>query len=329
LKGVGLPSVIILCTGNSCRSILAEALWREESTGDWSCSSAGTDPTGSVHPLALRALEEHNIPIVDLCSEPLEKYAEQEFDLAVTVCDDAHQQCPAFPGARKTLHWPVPDPAMHVSEDDSGTAAVEVFRTARDVILHKIQRFLRTLEFSSRLKELIDQLPGNITDERHAAYLGIVDQCSDVLVESQPWKRVPAIIGEQMHPFGWHWNGIYHLQGSTPHRRLTLGSAWGPPVCATIEEMPGSRSGMCFDAVDQGSLLVARDVKSWPGYVSCDGESGLQTISGMARPLLDAQGNVVAVWDVDIVEKLHPCDGLFIDALLEGICGFEIPGRKR
>jgi len=86
---------------------------------------------------------------------------------------------------------------------------------------------------------------------------------------------------------------------------------------------------MCFDAVDQGSLLVARDVKSWPGYVSCDGESGLQTISGMARPLLDAQGNVVAVWDVDIVEKLHPCDGLFIDALLEGICGFEIPGRKR
>ena len=88
------PTVIILCTGNSCRSLLAEALWREEAGGSWQSFSAGTRPTGQPHPMALRVLAEDEIPTADLKSEGIGDYQGQKFDLAITVCASAGDECP-------------------------------------------------------------------------------------------------------------------------------------------------------------------------------------------------------------------------------------------
>ena len=319
------PTVIILCTGNSCRSLLAEALWREEAGGSWQSFSAGTRPTGQPHPMALRVLEEDEIPTADLKSEGIGDYQGQKFDLAITVCASAGDECPVFPGAAKTLHWPFPDPADHVSVEDQSEEGLQIFRIAREAIRQRIQRYLASLRFEKSLLELIEQLPGDLDATRLAAYRNLVMASGGIMDQPDAWGQLPVVIEKEMQSLGWEWNGIYHLHGQTPNRRLQLGSAAGPPVCATLEEIPGERSGMCFDAVRHGRLLVAADVRSWPGYVSCDGESGLATVSSIVRPLLDENGEVVAVWDLDAVKPVHPCDALLMDALLEGFSAFGPP----
>ena len=319
------PAVIILCTGNSCRSLLAEALWREETGGSWQSASAGTRPTGRPHPMALRVLEEDEIPTADLISQGIEDYQGQKFDLAITVCASAAEECPVFPGAAKTLHWPFPDPADHVSFEDDSEDGMQIFRIAREAIRQRIQHYLAALQFEKTLLELVDQLPGDLDQDRRAAYLRLISGCAEIMDQPEAWSGLPELIRQEMQSFGWAWNGIYHLHGKTPHRRLQLGAAAGPPVCATLEEIPGERSGMCFDAVRHGRILVAADVQSWPGYVSCDGESGLATVSSIVRPLLNQDGDVVAVWDLDALEAVHPCDALLMDALLEGFSAFGPP----
>ena len=319
------PAVIFLCTGNSCRSLLAEALWREESGNQWRCESAGTRPTGQPHPMALRVLEEDEIPTADLKSQSLQDFEGMSFDLAITVCSSAAEECPVFPGAKKTLHWPFPDPADHVAVDDVSEEGQQIFRVAREAIRQRIQHYLAAVNFEKSLLELIEQLPGDLDEKRLSAYRRLVSASAAVMDRPDGWARFPAVVQQEMQSFGWAWNGIYHLHGQRPHRRLQLGAAAGPPVCATLEEIPGERSGMCFDAVRHGRILVAADVQSWPGYVSCDGESGLATISSIVRPLLNSDGDVVAVWDLDVVEAIHPSDALLMDALLEGFSAFGPP----
>lgn len=277
--------------------------------------------------MAIRVLEEEGIPTKDLKSLSLSMYQEQPFDLAVTVCSSAAEECPVFVGAKKTLHWPFPDPADHVGVADESEEGLQIFRVAREAIRQRIQRYLAALDFESTLTEWVDQLPGDLSDDRLHAYRRLIHGCAEIMDRPDSWALLPAVIQKEMKNFGWAWNGIYHLHGKQPNRRLNLGFAAGPPVCATLEEVPGHRSGMCFDAVRHGRILVAKDVKKWPRYVSCDGESGLATIASMVRPLLNSIGEVIAVWDLDSVEQIHPCDALLMDALLEGFGALGCPSE--
>jgi arsenate reductase len=130
--------VLILCTGNSCRSQMAERIWENVGAGTWQCDSAGSKPSGYVHPLALVALQEIELSVEGLSSKSIDEFADQEFDLVVTVCDNAKGSCPTLPG-RQALHWPFDDPADAEGTDDEKLA---VFRRVRDEISAKIKAYL-------------------------------------------------------------------------------------------------------------------------------------------------------------------------------------------
>ena len=131
--------VLILCTGNSCRSQMAEALWESLGKGEWQSESAGSKPSGYVHPLAIEAMEELGVDISANSSKSLDQFRDEPFDLVVTVCDNAKESCPVFPGAAKTLHWPFDDPADATGSDEEKMA---VFRRVRDEIKQRIQAYL-------------------------------------------------------------------------------------------------------------------------------------------------------------------------------------------
>ena len=312
--------VLVVCTGNSCRSALAEALWRHHWDGDCEVRSAGSAPTGQVHPLVPEVLRERGIDASGLVSEPLSRFEGESFDLVVTVCDEARESCQAPSGGVRTLHWPFPDPAVF-TEGASPEDALQVFRSARDTIEGRILRFRDSLVgargFGARLRQIHAQLPAPPPDDRSLAFLSLVEAIEGGIVsEHSVWEQLPAWILERYAPFGWGWNGIYRLRGLPPNRRLELAAAAGPPVCATIDERPGGFgvSGMCFDAIHAGHPLVAADVKSWPGYVSCDGESGLGTVAGIAVPIAPSRAPI-AVWDLDSTAPLDPSDGILFGAL--------------
>lgn len=130
---------LILCTGNSCRSQMAEAIWRELGGGEWEVHSAGSRPAGYVHPLAIEAMRQRGIDIRDATSKSVDLFANQPFDVVVTVCDNARESCPVFFGAKHTLHWPFPDPA-----DATGTEEQQLaeFIKVRDSIEQRIAQFL-------------------------------------------------------------------------------------------------------------------------------------------------------------------------------------------
>lgn len=132
--------VLILCTGNSCRSQMAEGLWRQLGAGEWASFSAGSKPAGYVHPLAVRVMAELGVDLSSARSKHVEEFAGQPFDLVVTVCDNARETCPILPGAKQIVHWPFEDPA-HAggSEEDQ----LNVFRKVRDQIAERTRAYLR------------------------------------------------------------------------------------------------------------------------------------------------------------------------------------------
>ena len=134
-----MKRVLSLCTGNSCRSQMAERLWVELGAGQWEAESAGSKPSGYVHPLAIQAMGELGFDISANASKSLEPFQGQPFDLVVTVCDNAQEACPTFPGARQMLHWPFDDPADAVGSEEE---QMIVFRRVRDEIQTKIQAYL-------------------------------------------------------------------------------------------------------------------------------------------------------------------------------------------
>ena len=136
-----MKRVLILCTGNSCRSQMAEALWEHLGEGDWQSESAGSKPSGYVHPLAIRAMAELDIDISSNTSKSLDQFKDQPFDLVVTVCDNAKESCPVYSGATQTLHWPFDDPADATGTEDE---QMTVFRRVRDEIKSTIQNYLTT-----------------------------------------------------------------------------------------------------------------------------------------------------------------------------------------
>ncbi|MCC9630163.1 arsenate reductase ArsC [Blastopirellula sp. JC732] len=138
---MSVKRVLVLCTGNSCRSQMAEALFESLSEGEWQSESAGSKPSGYVHPLAVRAMAELDVDISANESKHVELFADQPFDLVVTVCDNAKEACPVFPGAKLTLHWPFDDPADATGDDEE---KMVMFRRVRDEIKTKIASYLPT-----------------------------------------------------------------------------------------------------------------------------------------------------------------------------------------
>lgn len=136
-----MKKALILCTGNSCRSQMAEGLWNHLGQGRWRAVSAGSKPAGFVHPLAVQVMAELDIDISQHKSQHVEQYSEEEFDVVVTVCDRARQTCPTLPGAATEHHWPFDDPAYSEGTDEERKAA---FRRVRDEIKARIESFLGT-----------------------------------------------------------------------------------------------------------------------------------------------------------------------------------------
>jgi arsenate reductase (thioredoxin) len=131
--------VLFLCTGNSCRSHLAEAIVNARLSAEWHAVSAGTHPAGYVHPLALRALAELGIEHRGE-SKHVDQFRTAPFDLVVTVCDSAAEECPVWLGQGKRVHLGFPDPAKATGTDEE---IMNVFRAVRDDMLEKIPDLLR------------------------------------------------------------------------------------------------------------------------------------------------------------------------------------------
>ena len=125
------PLILVLCTGNSCRSHLAEGFLRAASNGAFRVASAGSKPAGYIHPLAIRAMSEVGLDLSAHTSKHLDEFLRRKVDTVITVCGKADQVCPVFPGQVNRHHWPFDDPA-HAT----GTEAeqMEVFRKVRDEI---------------------------------------------------------------------------------------------------------------------------------------------------------------------------------------------------
>lgn len=125
------PLVLILCTGNSCRSQMAEAILRAEAGNQFEVASAGSKPAGYVHPLALKALEEIGIPHPAPRSKSLQEFLNRTVDVVITVCSSADSECPAFPGQSVRHHWPFDDPAKASGSEEERMAE---FRRVREEI---------------------------------------------------------------------------------------------------------------------------------------------------------------------------------------------------
>jgi arsenate reductase (thioredoxin) len=130
--------VLFLCTHNSARSQMAEGLLRHLAGDRFEAYSAGTEAT-HVRPLAVRAMDEIGIDISGQESKTLNWYLGEPFDYVITVCDEANEACPFFPGAKNRLHWSFEDPAQATGSEEE---RLGVFRTARDKIRERIEQEL-------------------------------------------------------------------------------------------------------------------------------------------------------------------------------------------
>jgi arsenate reductase (thioredoxin) len=127
--------VLFLCTHNSARSQMAEGLLRDRAGDRFEVMSAGTEAT-HVRPLAIRAMDEIGIDVSSQKSKTLQRYLREPFDYVITVCDDANETCPFFPGAGSRLHWSFEDPSR---AEDSEEERLAVFRSMRDRIKDRVQ----------------------------------------------------------------------------------------------------------------------------------------------------------------------------------------------
>ncbi len=133
-----MKRVLFLCTGNSCRSQMAEALVNHDLGQSWTAFSAGARPAGFVHPLALQVLSEIGIEHHGR-SKSVDEWRRQEFDLVITVCDDAAEECPLWLGQGRRVHIGFPDPALATGTPEEIRA---VFRQMRDDIRTRVVEFL-------------------------------------------------------------------------------------------------------------------------------------------------------------------------------------------
>jgi arsenate reductase len=135
--------ILVLCTGNSCRSIMAEALFRELGGDRVAVESAGSRPAGAVNPRTIAALDEAGIEHGWARSKSMTEFLDREFDHVLTVCDDAAEACPIFPGPAVRTHWSIPDPAAATGSDEEQLA---IYRSTLADLRERISGFLATLD---------------------------------------------------------------------------------------------------------------------------------------------------------------------------------------
>ena len=135
--------ILVLCTGNSCRSILAEALFRELGGDRVAVQSAGSVPAGFVNPITERVLDDAGIDHSWARSKSMTQFLDQEFDRVLTVCDDAAEACPVFPGPALRTHWSIPDPARAEGSVDE---RLPIYRATFEDLRGRITEFLATLD---------------------------------------------------------------------------------------------------------------------------------------------------------------------------------------
>jgi arsenate reductase len=128
--------ILFLCTGNAARSQMAEGLARAFHGDVVDVVSAGSRPAGFVHPDAIRALEEIGIPTADHYSKSASEFVNETFDVVVTVCDSAAQDCPTWPGAKRIEHWPIEDPSWN---------GFDSFVETRDDLTRRIDELVKSL----------------------------------------------------------------------------------------------------------------------------------------------------------------------------------------
>jgi len=135
--------VLVLCTGNSCRSVMAEALINDLGRGRYQAWSAGSLPAGAVHPKSIATLHRHGIDPGQPRSKSWDECAEQSFDLVITVCDQvAGESCPRFLGNPKKLHWSTPDPAKVLGSETERDAA---FDQAFFLLKNRVEAFMNQM----------------------------------------------------------------------------------------------------------------------------------------------------------------------------------------
>jgi arsenate reductase len=125
------PLILILCTGNSCRSHLAEGILRQALGAEYDVASAGSKPAGYVHPLGIKAMAEIGIDISSHTSKHMDEFLKQSVETVITVCGNADQACPMFPGQLNRHHWGFDDPAHATGTEEE---IMTVFRRVRDEI---------------------------------------------------------------------------------------------------------------------------------------------------------------------------------------------------
>ena len=130
--------VLVVCTGNSARSVIGEALIRRHGGADFEVHSAGTEPKG-INPLTERVLDDAGIDHAWARSKSVTEYLGQHFDYVITVCDQARQVCPVFPGVHESLHWGYEDPAAVEGSEEERLAA---FRSTMTMMSTRIQAFV-------------------------------------------------------------------------------------------------------------------------------------------------------------------------------------------
>ena len=151
--------ILFLCTANSARSVLSEYLLRKIGGDRFESFSAGSQPRGEVHPLALRVLRDHlKIDAGDARSKSWEEYRDVQFDFVITVCDNARESCPYWPGQTLMAHWGLPDPAAVEGAPDQ---QLQAFQEAARVLSRRIEQF-RNLPFEEldrpRLQQLLQEI---------------------------------------------------------------------------------------------------------------------------------------------------------------------------
>ena len=138
-------NIIFICTGNSCRSQIAEGLLKNEAGHKLNVYSAGSHPS-RIHPAAIKVMAEWGIDISNQKSEIIDKYLNKQIDIVVTVCDNANKSCPSFASGKIRIHWSIKDPFHNWGDDEKD---LEPYRLARNEIKDKIKTLLQQKDITN------------------------------------------------------------------------------------------------------------------------------------------------------------------------------------
>ena len=138
-------NIIFICTGNSCRSQIAEGLLKNEAGDKFNVYSAGSHPS-RIHPASIKVMSEWGIDISNQKSEIIDKYLKKKIDIVVTVCDNANKSCPSFASGKIRIHWSIKDPFHNWSDDEKD---LEPYRLARNEIKDKIKTLLQQKDITN------------------------------------------------------------------------------------------------------------------------------------------------------------------------------------